>query len=108
MNKKMINVTIMVLMMLLTSELASAGFKECFEICVVGCVVGHESEPKCAIKCLAKCIVNPPGTMKDYCKLGCAADQCVKFGKDADKMDSCVTSCETGQCSQVRRPRKLA
>ncbi|KAI3455396.1 hypothetical protein Pfo_012059, partial [Paulownia fortunei] len=75
-----INMIIMVLMLLYAGQ-ASASFKQCFVPCVIGCFLVPKDEFKCTFKCFAKCLTSPSSTSLDYCKLGCAADQCARFGR---------------------------
>ncbi|KAL0342033.1 UNVERIFIED_CONTAM: hypothetical protein Scaly_1865900 [Sesamum calycinum] len=92
----------MLVLMLACAGQASASFKECFQICAIDCVIAI-NKPACILKCIAKCAALPPSaTGRDYCRLGCAVDQCTVFGIDSSKVDDCVTKCETNKCSPLR------
>ncbi|XP_011072295.1 protein TAP1-like [Sesamum indicum] len=96
------SIAVMLVLMLAYAGQASASFKDCFKICALGCVISP-NKPACIVKCIAKCIILPPSaTGLDYCKLGCAVDQCTVFQSDSNKVDDCVTKCETGKCSLFR------
>lgn len=83
--KAISTINVIMVLMLLYAGQASANFKECFEDCAIGCFLGQTNEFKCTLKCFGKCIINPGSSSSlmrlDYCKFGCAVDQCAGFGK---------------------------
>ncbi|KAK4428075.1 hypothetical protein Salat_1576500 [Sesamum alatum] len=95
---------VMVIIMLLFAGEASASFKHCFPGCAIGCLFGGH-KLFCVLKCFAKCLVGEGSSSGfDYCKLGCAVDQCAHFEddfkiEDVEKVNSCVNECEIGKCS---------
>lgn len=76
-----INLMMVLMLLMCTIQTSSATFRRCYAGCMITCVVIHRNLPRCAAKCLGKCIINSGGsTLLDYCKLGCAANECAQFG----------------------------
>ncbi|KAG8379911.1 hypothetical protein BUALT_Bualt07G0138400 [Buddleja alternifolia] len=93
--------TVMMLMLLFAGH-SSASFKGCFAGCAVNCLFrGHKI--LCLLECFPKCLLGVDSQGLDYCKLGCAVDQCAHFAnefniEDVDKVDNCVNECEIREC----------
>ncbi|XP_011072296.1 protein TAP1 [Sesamum indicum] len=110
-NKNFQTITQVVVLMLLFAGEASASFKHCFPGCAISCLFGGH-KLFCVVKCFAKCLTGEGFSSGfDYCKLGCAVDQCTPFAddfkmEDVEKVNRCVNECEIGECGLL--PQQMA
>ncbi|MCL7051109.1 hypothetical protein MKW94_021595 [Papaver nudicaule] len=114
--KNMKVISLMVIVMLgMFAEKSSAFSEVCYVGCLVQCGFTHRHDHKaifrCPLSCLGKCIFewkSPTGetsttTHNHYCKLGCAASNCIKKSTLKDprgyEVERCVNSFCHNQCT---------
>lgn len=83
--KKIISVEksmrLMLLIAFVVNGSSTSTFPICYGKCMFFCLV-FGSKITCALQCLLQCYIeNEHGKQTYYCNLGCAVNQCAKYGK---------------------------
>ncbi|MCL7040590.1 hypothetical protein MKW94_018231 [Papaver nudicaule] len=108
-NVKMISLMVIVMLGMFVGR-SSAFSKDCFVGCFVQCAITHPDKHilECPFTCLKKCIFEGTPANKieshgHYCKLGCAATNCINKSTPqdprGDQVEHCVNSYCTKKCT---------
>ncbi|KAL9148662.1 hypothetical protein ABFS82_12G057000 [Erythranthe guttata] len=97
------NAILMLLIVFVVNGSATSTFPICYGKCMFFCVVFGPKIP-CVVQCLLQCYIkNKIAKEIYYCNLGCAVNQCSKFGKDTRKLQECITYCERKKCHSLKK-----